>query len=45
MGFLNGRVTYVRYRVGGGGWIDLPGITRVAQAVYPVQESQAVIGR
>jgi hypothetical protein len=35
----------VRYRVGGGGWIDLPGITRVAQAVYPVQESQAVIGR
>jgi hypothetical protein len=35
----------VRYRVGGRGWIDLPGITRVAQATYPVQESQAVIGR
>jgi hypothetical protein len=34
-----------RYRVNGGGWIDLPGITRVAQALYPVQESQAVIGR
>jgi hypothetical protein len=35
----------VRYRVDGGKWIDLPGITRVTQARYPVQESQAVIGR
>jgi hypothetical protein len=35
----------VRYRVDGGGWIELPGITRVAQAVYLVRESQAVIGR
>lgn len=35
----------VRYRVDGGGWIELPGITRVAQALYPVRESQAVIGR
>jgi hypothetical protein len=35
----------VRYRVNGGGWIDLPGITRVAEARYPVQESQAVIGQ
>jgi hypothetical protein len=35
----------VRYRVNGGSWIDLPGITRVAQARYPVQESQSVIGR
>lgn len=33
----------VRYRVDGGGWIDLPGITRVANATYPVRESQAVI--
>jgi hypothetical protein len=38
-------VFWVRYRVDGGGWIDLPGITRVAQAPYPVRESQAVIGR
>jgi hypothetical protein len=35
----------VRYRVDGGGWIELPGITRVATALYPVQESQAVIGQ
>lgn len=35
----------VRYRVGGGGWIDLPGINRVAHADYPVRESQAVIQR
>jgi hypothetical protein len=40
-----GFVFSVRYRVDGGGWIDLPGITRVAQASYPVRESQAVIGR
>ena len=33
----------VRYRVDGGGWIELPGITRVASASYPVRESQAVI--
>jgi hypothetical protein len=33
----------VRYRVDGGGWIDLPGITRVASTSYPVRESQAVI--
>lgn len=32
----------VRYRVEGGGWIDLPGIERVAQTQYPVRESQAV---
>lgn len=35
----------VRYRVDGGGWIDLPGIERVAEAPYPVRESQAVIQR
>lgn len=33
----------VRYRVNGGGWIELPGITRTAQADYEVRESQAVI--
>jgi hypothetical protein len=33
----------VRYRVAGGGWLDLPGITRVASTSYPVRESQAVI--
>jgi hypothetical protein len=33
----------VRYRVGGGGWIELPGIERVAESHYPVRESQAVI--
>lgn len=33
----------VRYRVEGGGWIELPGITRVADASYRVRESQAVI--
>lgn len=35
----------VRYRVDGGGWIDLPGIERVAEARYPVRESQAVISQ
>jgi hypothetical protein len=35
----------VRYRVGGGGWIELPGIERVAESHYPVRESQAVIRR
>lgn len=35
----------VRYRVNGGRWIELPGITRTAHADYPVRESQAVIGR
>jgi hypothetical protein len=33
----------VRYRVDGGGWIELPSISRVAQASYPVRESQSVI--
>jgi hypothetical protein len=33
----------VRYRVDGGGWIELPGITRVAETSYRVRESQAVI--
>ena len=35
----------VRYRVDGSAWIDLPGITRVARADYPVRESQAVIAQ
>lgn len=35
----------VRYRVDGGAWIELPGITRLARADYPVRESQAVIRR
>lgn len=35
----------VRYRVDGGSWIELPGITRDAHADYPVRESQAVIQR
>lgn len=35
----------VRYRVAGGGWIDLPGIDRVAETLYPVRESQAVVQR
>lgn len=35
----------VRYRVDGGSWIELPGITRIARADYPVRESQAVIQR
>jgi hypothetical protein len=35
----------VRYRVDGGAWIGLPGITRTAHADYPVRESQAVITR
>jgi len=33
----------VRYRVDGGEWIELPGISRVAETSYPVRESQAVI--
>jgi hypothetical protein len=33
----------VRYRVDGGGWIELPSISRVAQTSYPVRESQSVI--
>jgi hypothetical protein len=33
----------VRYRVDGGGWIELPGISRVAGTSYSVRESQAVI--
>lgn len=33
----------VRYRVDGGAWIELPGITRVTGTSYPVRESQAVI--
>jgi hypothetical protein len=35
----------VRYRVDGGPWIALPGISRTANALYPVRESQAVIQR
>jgi hypothetical protein len=35
----------VRYRVDGGGWIELPGIERFAEASYQVRESQAVIKR
>lgn len=35
----------VRYRVDGGAWIVLPGITRTARGEYPVRESQAVIQR
>lgn len=35
----------VRYRVDGGSWITLPGITRTSRADYPVRESQAVIQR
>ena len=33
----------VRYRVSGGGWIELPSISRVAETSYPVRESQSVI--
>jgi hypothetical protein len=33
----------VRYRVGGGGWIELPSISRVAEISYPVREAQSVI--
>jgi hypothetical protein len=33
----------VQYRIDGGGWVDLPGIERVAEARYSVRESQAVI--
>lgn len=35
----------VRYRVAGGEWSQLPGITRTASFRYPVKESQAVISR
>lgn len=35
----------VRYRVDGGPWIALPGISRTASSSYPVRESQAVIQR
>jgi hypothetical protein len=35
----------VRYRVGNGPWVAIPGITRTAQADYAVRESQAVIGQ
>lgn len=35
----------VRYRVDGGTWIVLPGITRTSRVDYPVRESQAVIQR
>lgn len=35
----------VRYRVDGGPWTPLPGVTRTASATYPVRESQAVISR
>jgi hypothetical protein len=33
----------VGYRIDDGGWIDLPGISRVAETAYPVRESQSVI--
>lgn len=35
----------VRYRVDGGPWIEIPGVTRQGRADYPVRESQAVIQR
>lgn len=35
----------VRYRLAGGAWTELNGITRDTSAVYPVRESQAVISR
>lgn len=35
----------VRYRVDGGSWLALPGITRTASTTYRVRESQAVISR
>lgn len=35
----------VRYRVGDGDWIELPGIARTASFRYAVRESQAVISR
>ena len=38
-----GFVFDVRYRVDGGGWIEIPGISRVAETSYQVRESQAVI--
>jgi hypothetical protein len=33
----------VRFRIDGGGWIELPGISRVAATAYSVRESQSVI--
>ncbi len=50
-GFANGYevdvsfIFAVRYRVAGGGWIELPDITRTARANYLVRESQSVIQR
>lgn len=35
----------VRYRLGGGPWIDIPGISRGAGFRYSVRETQAVISR
>ncbi|MGH2703692.1 MAG: hypothetical protein ACRDJ4_00935 [Actinomycetota bacterium] len=35
----------VRYRMGGGEWLGLPGISRRVTFAYRVQESQAVISR
>lgn len=35
----------VRYRVAGGAWVELPGISRTASFRYTVRESQAVISR
>lgn len=35
----------VRYRVDGGAWTELPGISRMATATYRVKESQAVISK
>lgn len=35
----------VRYRIAGGPWISLPGITRSTAVAYRVRESQAVISR
>lgn len=35
----------VRYRVDGGAWTELPGISRTATATYRVKESQAVISK
>lgn len=51
LGLANGYVVEaafvfaVRYRVNGGGWIELPGIMRMARGDYPVRESQSVIQR
>jgi hypothetical protein len=51
LGYANGYTVEVgfsfsvRYRVDEGGWIDLPGIERVAESRYPIRESQAVISQ